>query len=362
MNGVSGPANNYGLLGVLIGDSGAVRQRLNTLTQQAGDGYVSDTYAGLGAQNARTALSLSPQIAHATSLAAGIGAATSRMAVAQGALSSISDIASSFYSQTLTLGSLNPANIDNVASAARGALAQVASLLDTKDGDTYVFAGQDSSNPPVPDPDQIGSSGFATQIAGAGAGLATNGAAATIATTLAVGQSNAPGTSPFSPALSQPAAGLAALRTSVGTGEGARQATGILASGNAVATSSGGSTTGSYTRDILRGLATLAGLSSAQQGAAGFAALVSDVHTALGGAVTALNQDAGIMGDQQTALATTQTHIGEAATTLKSQLSGAQEVDMAQTLSSITATQSQLQASYQLIAGMQSLSLVKYLG
>ncbi len=359
MSGVSAtPPGGYGMLGVLIADSGAIRQRLGTLTQQAGDGLVSDTYAGLGAQGAAT--SLSPQIAHASALQAGIGVATSQMSVAQGALSSIGGIASSFYAQTLSLDGLNAGNVDT-AAAARSALAQVASLLDSKEGNVYVFAGQDSANPPVPNPDQIASSGFATQIAAAVAGLGGSGAAATIAATLAVGQSNAAGASPFSAALSQPAAVLAGLRTSVGTGDGQRQATGILASGNAVAGSPGGSTTGSYARDILRSLATLAGMSSAQVGAAGFAALVSDVRSGLGSAVTALNQDAGIMGNQQTALTATQTQMGEAATALKTQLGSVQEVDMAQTLTQITATQTQLQASYQLIAGMQSLSLVKYI-
>ena len=343
---IGAPVGGYGILGTLIADSGAVRQRLGTLTQQAGDGLVSDTYAGLGAQAAATSLSLSPAIAHATALQAGIGAATSQLSVAQGALSSISGIASSFYSQTLTLDGVNPGDVDSVAAAARTALAQVAGLLDTKDGDSYVFAGQDSGNPPVPDPDQIASSGFATQIAAAVAGLGASGAPAAIAATLAVGQSNAAGTSPFSAALSQPAAGLAALRSSVSTGDGQRQATGILASGNGAAASAGGSTTGSYTRDILRGLATLAGLSSAQLGTPGFAAVVGDVRSGLGSAVAALNQDAGILGNQQTQLTATQTQLGDTATTLKAQLSSVQEVDPAQTLTQLTATQTQLQASY----------------
>ena len=93
-------------------------------------------------------------------------------------------------------------------------------MLDSKDGDTYVFAGQDSGNPPVPNPDQIGSSGFATQIAAAVGGLATTGAAATTASALAIASSNAAGTSPFSAALSQPQAAVNALRPSVSTGEG----------------------------------------------------------------------------------------------------------------------------------------------
>jgi len=46
---------------------------------------------------------------------------------------------------------------------------------------------------------------------------------------------------------------------------------------------------------------------------------------------------------------------------LQGQVSSAQDVDMAQTISSITQVQTQLQASYQLIANMQSMTLTKYL-
>jgi len=48
-------------------------------------------------------------------------------------------------------------------------------------------------------------------------------------------------------------------------------------------------------------------------------------------------------------------------TTLTKQVSGAQNTDMAATLSNLAQVQTQLQASYQLIAGMSSLSLAKFL-
>jgi len=48
-------------------------------------------------------------------------------------------------------------------------------------------------------------------------------------------------------------------------------------------------------------------------------------------------------------------------TSLQTQVGNVEDVDMAQTLSKLTQTQTQLQASYQLISGLQSLSLAKYL-
>jgi flagellar hook-associated protein 3 FlgL len=283
------------------------------------------------------------------------------MGVAQTALSQISSIASSFYAQTDNLNGLDPSDVDTIAASAQQALVQVAGLLDTTDGSIYVFGGQDSTNPPVPDPDQILTSGFATQIHTAVAGLQTHGAAATISATLAIASSNAPGTSPFSLSLSQPAASLQSFGTSVNVGEGQNVPTGILASANAAVPSTGSSTTGSYTRDILRALATLGSLSSAQSGSADFASMVADTRTSLGNAITALNADAGVMGNNQSELQTIQTQLGDAGTAIQAQLSPVQNVDLTKTLSQLTATQSQLQASYQIIAGLQSLTLTKFL-
>ncbi|MBV9537669.1 MAG: hypothetical protein JOY70_01915 [Acidisphaera sp.] len=337
-----------------------LRAQLTQLTEQASTGYVSQTFAGLGA-SASVSLSVNAALGQNQAIQAAINAATGSMGVAQSALSQISTIASNFYSQTVNLNGLDPATVDSIASDARSALQEVATLLDSKDGDTYVFAGQDSGNPPVPNPDAIGSSGFATQIAAAVGSLGGNGAPATIAATLAAASSNAPGVSPFSAALSQPAASLQALRTSVPTGAGASVPTGILASANGDVTSTGSSTTGSYMRDVLRALATIGSLSSTQVGNSGFAQLVADTRTSLGGAISALNQDAGVMGDRQTSLTDLNTALAQTATAMTAQLSNVQDVDMASTLSKLSTVQTQLQASYEAVSVLQNLTLVHFL-
>jgi len=81
----------------------------------------------------------------------------------------------------------------------------------------------------------------------------------------------------------------------------------------------------------------------------------------LQGAVSALNQDAGVLGDRQTVLGTVQTGLAGTATALTTQAGAADNVDMAQTLSTLTQVQTQLQASYQLIASISKLSLAQYL-
>lgn len=361
---VSIGTGEYGLYGgpggAAIADATTIKQQLDTLTTQAGDGLVSQSYAGLGS-GAGTALSVAPQIAELAAYQNNISAATSQMTVAQGALSSISSIASNFYAQVVNLNGLDPSEVDSIASDAQSALQQVAVLLDSTDAGTYVFAGQDGSNPPVPNPTAITSSGFYTQIQAAVQGLATNGAAATTASTLAIASSNASGTSPFSAALSQPAAAVNSLLPVVANGPGQQTIAGIMASANASVASTGSVTTGSYMRDILCSLATIGSLSSSQVNTTGFATVVGSVYTCLGNAITALNQDAGVMGDQQTALTTQATQMADTSTSLQSQLSNVEDVNMAQTLSQLTQTQTRLQESYQLIAGLSTLSLSKFL-
>jgi len=351
----------FGGLTSTVSNATGIQQRLDTLTGQAGSGMVSTTFGGLGATSASSALTLSPALSQVQAWQANVQAAGGRLQAAQSALSQISDIASNFFAQTNNLNGLSATAVDATAASARDALKQVAGLLDTRFGDTYVFAGTDTANPPVPDPENILNSGFTTGIATAVGGLAANGAAATVATTLAVAGSNAAGVSPFSPALSAPAATLAALRPVVQVGDNQFVPVGISASANADVTSAGSSTTGSYIRDIMRALATIGSMSSSQIPAAGFTALVTDTQTSLGGAISALNDDAGVLGNRTASLTAAGQQLSNVEVALKGQISNAQEVDMAQTITSLNATQTQLQASYRMLGTLQSLSLSNFI-
>lgn len=360
-SGFSLPATaGQGARGGVLASAAEVRDRLDILTRQAASGRVADTHGGLGAKGAAS-LSLRPAITKLESYQANIDAVQGRMDVARASLDQIAGIASAFRARTADLNGLSSAMVDSVAAAARDALRGVANLLNARHGDTYVFGGQDSATAPVPDADAILSSGFFTDISTAVSNLAGNGAAATAAATLATAGSTAPGTSPFNATLSQPVAVLDGLKDRVPVGDGRLVQVGILASANSEAVSGGASTTGSYMRDILRGLATLGSLSSSQMNDPGFAALVADVRDSLTGAETALGVDAGVLGDRQATIRADKERLEQAATALRGQVSNVEDVDMAETLSRLSLTQTQLQASYQLLAGLQSLSLVKFL-
>ena len=71
--------------------------------------------------------------------------------------------------------------------------------------------------------------------------------------------------------------------------------------------------------------------------------------------------DVGVLGDRQSTLAARKTTLSDSTTALTAQVSDAQDVDMAKTLSDLSQVQTQLQASYQLIANTKSESLVNYL-
>jgi flagellar hook-associated protein 3 FlgL len=345
---------DYSTLGLLIADNASVKTQLNKLTDQIASGYVADSYGGLGA-SAQTALDLSPQLNTLTNEQTVINSVTGQMDITQNALSQIYSIASSFAAQTDNLNGIDPAAVDSVAASAKSALQQVTSLLDTTDGGNYVFAGTDANNPPVPNPSDILNSGFYTQINAAVSGLSstTDNSASIIASTLATAQSNAAGTTPFS--------------STIGTAQtlqlsnGQQVQIGLVANANTLATSTGSSTTGSYIRDLLRGLSTLASLSSAQVDDPGFTAVVADTRTSLQGAVTALSTETGALGTIQAGLTATATEDGDTTTALQTQLSSVEDVDTATALTQLSAVQTQLQASYQLIAGARDLSLVQYL-
>ena len=365
--------SDYGMLGSLIAQSASVRQKLDQLTNQASSGLVGNSYAGLGA-GAPVSLNLRPQIATLQAWQSNVDAATGRMSVAQSAMTQIQSIASNFYAQLDNVGGVNASAVDGIAASARDALSQVASLLDTQDGGVYVFAGQDTANPPVPDPANIANmaaypTGYFAQINAAVSGLAPPGSAALSANaTFAVAVSNTAGTSPFSTYLSQPGATL--QLPTVQVGQNRSEQVGLLASANSLtpasvapATLVGGpsATTGSYMRDVLRALATIGSLSSTQVNVNGFQDLVQDTRISLSGAITGMAQDAGVLGNVQSSLTATQSSLADTQTALTGQVSAVEDVGMASTLSQLSLVQTQMQASYQLISGMSGLSLVKFL-
>lgn len=361
---------DYGMMTSLIGDNTRIKQTLDELTAQISSGLVSNTYAGLGA-GAAVSLDLNPQIAALQSWQNNINAATGSMGVTQTAMTQLQQIAANFVAQTSNLEGSDAAEVTSIASSARQALVQVAQVLDTQDGSTYVFSGQDGGNPPVPDPDAILSSNFYTQIAaqvetlgvsqtGATGADAIAGAVTAIASSNVTPSADPSGACPFSAYLA--GSGPPPQAPEIAVGPGQTVSVGLLASANSPSvTSTGSFTTGSYMRDLMMSLATIGSMSSTQTSDSGFTRLVQDTNATLTDVVSAMAEDAGVLGNTQSSLAASQTTMADTATALTTQLSGVQDVDVAAAMTNLTLVQTQLQASYQVIAAMGGLSLAKFL-
>ena len=344
-----------GALGQAIYNSSVVQTQLNTLTEQASSGYVADNYGGLGV-NASVAINLQPQITAVTAQQSAINVATGQIGVAQTALTQINTIATNLNAAIPTLTDINPNQVTYVAKAARSALQQVASLLDTTDGSNYVFAGTDSTNPPIPNPGQITSAPFFTQIGAAVQNLGTNGAAATLASAVSALSTN----SPFSTALQT--GSTSTLTPTLQLGTQAPTPVGIIANQNTlVPASTGANSTGSYTQDIIMSLTTLANLTPSQVNTAGFTSLVQGAQSTLSNAITTLGVETGSLGNIQSSLTAQQADLSSTSTALTSQVSSVEDTNMVQTISDISEVQTQLTASYKLISELKSLSLANYL-
>jgi flagellar hook-associated protein 3 FlgL len=229
-------------LGRLDSDAGLLRLRLDTLNRQLATGRRAEAPGDLSPHLPRVS-ELRAEAARRNTYGAAIGEALGRAQATQGALGRLTAIAREFGSDVaMKLDPKDAASIPLAAARARAALIEVGHILNTRQGGEYLFGGSDSANPPVPAPDDLPASGFASQIASAVATLGGGNAAAVGAATRAAAASDAAGTTPFSAFLSGP--GLAEPRRGVPAEDGALVPYGVAANRNAAAVSSG-ETTGS---------------------------------------------------------------------------------------------------------------------
>src|SRR5271155_2681479 len=133
MSGAITGTSDAGWMSSLISDAATVRQKLETLTNQASSGLVSSSYAGLGS-GAAVSLDLNPELTSLTTWQSNISQASGSMQVTQTAMTQLQSIASSFYAQVNSMRSGNASSVTTIAASAQAALQQVAGLLDTTDG------------------------------------------------------------------------------------------------------------------------------------------------------------------------------------------------------------------------------------
>lgn len=354
-------SNGYGIMPTLIRNIDKLNAESNALTSQASSNITSDSYAGLGDQ-AGEAISLQPQITATNAWQNNVTQIQTKLSVTQAALTSISSIATSLQTTLLSLRTTPSAGgISAASDNARQQLTELTSLLNTRSGDSYVFAGTASDQPPVTSPD-LAVSPLVSGIIGTVAQVGTLGAAATESLTLADASYTNTTSSVFSAQLSPvQAVDAAALVPQVQIGQNENVHAGIVATQG---DNPGAQSTGSSIRDLIRSLATLAGLSSvsaAGQGSIDFTTLISDMSSHMATITQGLAGLTASVGSQQDQATSRSNILSDMSDALKSQLDATKSSDPATTRTQQIAVQNQLTASYTLIADMKTLNLAQYI-
>ena len=337
-----------------------LRDRITVLGEQVSTGRRGKTYAAVGA-DAPKALNLRSEIGRRETYQTTINQTLSKIGVSQDVLDRIGAIAQKFTANTAKLmGAAKPEEIQIQAAQAEAAMVEVATLLNEQLNGEYLFGGSDSHNPPIPKPQEITTSGMGAAIKTKVGTLSGSNVTAVLADTKSLAQSNAVGTTPFSVFLST-GPGATEARVNILGNDNDRVAYGIHANRNAAIVSTG-ETTGSWARDLLRGLASIAGLTpeKAQLGN-DYTTFITTVRKGLESAVDALALERGSLGLTEARLQSMASYHESVSTSLTLQLSNLEEVDMAKTITSFQTTQSQLEASYRALAISQQLSLTRFL-
>lgn len=348
----------------LTSETALLRSRLETLTRQSTSGLRAVALGDLAPEVPR-AVSLRGEVARRELYGKAMDQALGRTAIMQDSLGRLTEIARDFRTKAaLRIHSGDPGSLMTVQSNARAALKEVADLLNTRHAGEYLFGGSDLGNPPIPDPEGVATGQMAQDIAAEIAGLGASDAAAVAAATRVIAQSTSAGVTPFSGFLSADEAlpaGERETRRGVPSADGQIIGYGIAANRNGEAASTG-ETTGSWARDLLRNLMSLAALTPEQMAApAAFDGFVATIREGLSSAETALGEEAGALGHVEARMEAAKRRHDDMSSVLAQQLSSIEEVDVADILTRMQATRSALEASYRAIGSLADLNLAHFL-
>jgi flagellar hook-associated protein 3 FlgL len=279
------------------------------LEEQIASGQKSQTYAGIAPQAAQV-ISLQATQSLQQGYIDTIGTVNTRLQTMSLAMQNIASIASSFQA-TLANSAFSP-NGANVQQTAQQLLVELGSYMNTQDGSRYVFSGNQTSTPTfnpagLPSPGDL-TTNVAADYYGGDAGIAQ----ATVDHNVNLQY----GVTGDNPAFEQIVRVL------------------NFFANNAAPLSQSNPT------DV-------ANVQQAQQ--------------MLGGAAKAVQQLVAIAGEQQANLAQLKTAHKNAITLANTSLNNIEQVDSATAITQLNTLQTQLQASYQTINLLQSLSLANYL-
>ncbi|GBR67806.1 flagellin [Gluconobacter kanchanaburiensis] len=325
----------------------------DALQLETATGVRASSYADLGASRTQ-ALALQPAITQISAWKSNVTNAQNTLTTTQTALTQISSIAENLTSSLSTLGStLSYSTLTTAATAAQSALTTLGNLLNTKQGDSYVFAGQQNTVAPVST--DLGTSELSSQISQAVSQLASTSAADVLSTTQTL-VDNTTADQPFSASVSSSPDEAYQQKTQIVVGQAETVSVGMVATQGATSTS-----TSSPIRDLMRNLMVVASLGSSSTSTSDYPNLIAGLQSSMDKVTTGLGDMSGLMGVQQNSLTGQSSMLAQMSSALTTQLGQVKDADLAQVSTQVTDTNNQLQASYSLIADMKSMTLASYL-
>lgn len=329
-----------------------LRRSAELLGRQVSTGQRSTVFGDLGAEG-RRAIDLGAEIGRRETYSNVLGRAMARGGAMQQALDRMEVIAREIAAETMRARTLGTPGADALAARARSALEEVAGLMNLRHGDEYVFAGSAIAVAPVLDGAGIATGAMATRIAAAVATLDPANAGTVLAETADAAVQD----TPFSAFLEDPATGLVEAPRTLVAADGERVAYGVFANRD-----SAGEVAGSWGRELLRSLATVAAMTqaTAAQGT-GWQALLQGVEASLSGAARGLATEQAALGAAEARMGAVQDRHQDLLVALRTQLGEVQEVDLATAVTRLKEVEARLEASYQATALISRLSLADFL-
>lgn len=336
-----------------------VQSELNVLQAQVSSGKKATSYSGLG-ESARFSLSLRQTKVTTETFIKANTTTTVRMQQMQTVMERIKDIGNNvkIAAYAGVSSASTPAAQGNftIRTTATGALSEITQLLNSQLDGFYLFAGRKSDTPPMTDPGSPGAIG--TPL----------GNVSAVAATLPLGATAASGDALYDGIASHldgTAVGGVPGATPTRYYDGEYSATDEAQLVARIDTSTD-VTYGMTGRDdavnkLTQALYVLSitSLSPANEAAYRQVALraVADLEAGFNGIV----EEIGDLGVKQTQLQDVTKRQQDFITTLDLQIGDVEDVDMSQALTKLSTTQTQLEASYRMLALMRDMSITKYL-
>lgn len=354
----------YGAAGTSLILNEGIRQiqaEQSSVAWQTSQGTVSSSISELGSSQ-QTTLSLSPKLAELGAYQSNISSIQNRLSLSSTALKQITDLAQSLNTQLLGMmsseGSLSSTS-SAAADSARLGLNNLGTILNTADGNGYIFGGHATFTPPVATPSTLGDSQLAQTISGLVSGLNDSNSDTIFSKATAASADNSTSMSVFSSTLSLPADQAVYQRASDIIGPD-RETLNV----GVVATEGGQSSstsTGSPIRDLMRDMMIMTSMKGMSTTTPGFSNLVRTLHNSLTDTTNQLIDMNTTIGVTQNTLTRRQGIYSSVQLSIKEQLSNNLDVNLAEVATRSSDLSLQLKASFSLIADMKNMSLADYL-